>query len=356
MDNTNKEVVRKPRIAITAGDPNGIGYEVILKSLSHPHILELCIPVVYGNLQVMKQHLQLLDKDIPTLPFRSIEQVSQAEQNKINVINCYADTFPLAIGKSTREAGIASYQSLARACEDMKQQLVDALVTAPINKENIQSEEFQYSGHTDYLTHLFSAEGESLMMMVSDRMRVALVSTHVALSEVPSMVTEENILHKLSVLNKTLQNDFRIRRPRIAVLSLNPHAGDGGLLGNEEESIIIPAIKQATDNGIFAFGPYSSDGFFGAGDYTHFDAILSMYHDQGLTAFKTLDMQGVNYTAGLDIIRTSPDHGTAYSIAGKNCADPTSFRNALYMAIDMVGIRAENRVLQANAMSTESQA
>lgn len=356
MDNTNKEVRRKPVIAITAGDPNGIGYEVILKSLAHPHLLELCIPVVYGNMQVMKQHLQLLDKDFPIMPFRSIEQVGQAEQNKINVINCYADSLPLEIGKSTREAGVASYQSLARACEDIKQQLVDALVTAPINKENIQAEDFQYSGHTEYLTHLFSASGQSLMMMVSERMRIALVSTHVSLSQVPEMVTEENIMQKLTLLNRTLKDDFRIRRPRIAVLSLNPHAGDGGLLGTEEESIIIPAIKQATDNGILAFGPYSSDGFFGAGDYTHFDAILSMYHDQGLTAFKTLDMQGVNYTAGLDIIRTSPDHGTAYSIAGKNEADPTSFRNALYMAIDMVGIRAESRVLQANAMRSESEA
>lgn len=356
MDNTNKEVRRKPVVAITAGDPNGIGYEVILKSLAHPHLLELCIPVVYGNMQVMKHHLQLLDKDLPTMPFRSIEQVSQVEQNKINVINCYADSLPLEIGKSTREAGIASYQSLARACEDIKQKLVDALVTAPINKENIQSEEFKYSGHTEYLTHLFSASGQSLMMMVSERMRIALVSTHISLSQVPEMVTEDNIMQKLTLLNRTLQDDFRIRRPRIAVLSLNPHAGDGGLLGKEEESIIIPAIKQARDNGILAFGPYSSDGFFGAGDYIHFDAILSMYHDQGLTAFKTLDMQGVNYTAGLDIIRTSPDHGTAYSIAGKNTADPTSFRNALYMAIDMVGIRAENRVLQANAMHSEPEA
>lgn len=356
MDNTNKEVRRKPVVAITAGDPNGIGYEVILKSLAHPHLLELCIPVVYGNMQVMKQHLQLLDKDLPTMPFRSIEQVSQVEQNKINVINCYADSLPLEIGKSTREAGIASYQSLARACEDIKQQLVDALVTAPINKENIQSEEFKYSGHTEYLTHLFSASGQSLMMMVSERVRIALVSTHVSLSQVPEMVTEDNIMQKLTLLNRTLQDDFRIRRPRIAVLSLNPHAGDGGLLGKEEETIIIPAIKQARDNGILAFGPYSSDGFFGAGDYIHFDAILSMYHDQGLTAFKTLDMQGVNYTAGLDIIRTSPDHGTAYSIAGKNTADPTSFRNALYMAIDMVGIRAENRVLRANAMRSEPEA
>lgn len=356
MDNTNekKTAQRKPVVAITTGDPNGIGYEVMLKSLAHPHILEICTPVIYGNLQVMKKHLQLLDKEMQTMQFNLIGQADQAEQGKINLIKCYADDLPLNIGTSTQEGGLASYQALARACEDIKQGLADALVTAPINKENIQSEQFQYSGHTEYLTHIFSDTDQSLMMMVSEQMRIALVSNHVAISKVPLFITEDNILQKLTLLNKTLQSDFRIRRPRIAVLALNPHAGDGGLLGTEEQNIIIPAIRKAKEAGIMAFGPYSADGFFGAGDYTHFDAILGMYHDQGLIPFKTLNMQGVNFTAGLRIIRTSPDHGTAYSIAGKNGADATSFRNALYMAIDLVATRDENKELEAKAMHKET--
>lgn len=355
MDNTNKKEAQKPIIAISAGDPNGVSYEVILKSLAHPHILEICVPIIYGNMQALKKHLQLLDKEMATMPFRVIENADKPDPNKINVINCYDDSLPIEIGKSTPDAGRASYLSLVRACEDLKAHRSDALVTAPINKENIQSENFHYSGHTEYLTQLFSADGKSLMMMVNEKMRVALVSNHVAISQVPAAITEENILQKISLLNKTLQDDFRIRRPRIAVLALNPHAGDGGLLGNEEQTIIAPAIQKAKEQNIFAYGPYPSDGFFGAGDYTHFDAVLSMYHDQGLTAFKTLDMQGVNFTAGLNIIRTSPDHGTAYAIAGKNEADPTSFRNALYMAIDLVAIRAENKELHANVMQTEQE-
>lgn len=354
MDNTKDKSKQpaKPVIAITAGDPNGIGYEVIIKALSHPHILELCTPVLYGNVPVARKHMQLLDKEMQTLQFNLVAHAGEAEQGKINLVKCYADDFPLSIGKCTKEAGEAAYQSLANACEDLKQQRVVALVTAPINKENIQSEHFHYSGHTEYLTEQFSATGDSLMMMVSEQMRIALVCNHVAISKVPLFITEEHILQKLSLLNNTLQSDFCIRRPRIAVLALNPHAGDGGLLGQEEQNIIMPAIKKAYDSGIMAFGPYSADGFFGAGEYSHFDAVLGMYHDQGLIPFKTLDMQGVNFTAGLNIIRTSPDHGTAYAIAGKNQADAMSFRNALYMAIDLVKRRKENKALQEHAMKS----
>ncbi|MCM1033998.1 MAG: 4-hydroxythreonine-4-phosphate dehydrogenase PdxA [Paludibacter sp.] len=367
MDNTkqenksknrdNNKVVQsaaKPIIAITAGDPNGVGYEILLKAVSHPHILEICRPVVYGNIQVARKHLQYMDEEMQNLQFNLIDSPRKAANGKISFINCYADNLPLNIGKSTKEAGEASYLSLQRACKDIQEGNADALVTAPINKENIQSEQFTYSGHTEYLTHLFAGGHDSLMMMVSDQMRVALVCNHVALSKVPLFITEERILAKLDVLNRTLQNDFTIRKPRIAVLALNPHAGDNGLIGKEEQDIIKPAIEKAQANGVMAFGPYSADGFFGAGHYRSFDAVLGMYHDQGLIPFKSLDMSGVNFTAGLDIIRTSPDHGTAYALAGKNEADATSFQHALYMAIDLIRTRAQNKELHASILQVES--
>lgn len=339
----------KPIIAISSGDPNGIGYEVILKTIAHPHILEICTPVVYGNLQMAKQHLQFLDEEYHKMQFNLIDDISKAATDKLNFINCH-DELPITPGKSNKDAGRASLQALGRACKDIHQGKAHALVTAPINKENIQSEKFHYSGHTEYLTHVFGGGKDSLMMMVSDQMRVALVCNHVALKDVPNYITEDRIIAKLEVLNLTLKNDFSIERPRIAVLSLNPHAGDNGLLGTEEQDIIIPAIKKANEQNIWAFGPYSSDGFFGAGRFMQFDAVLAMYHDQGLAPFKTLDMSGVNFTAGLSIIRTSPDHGTAYELVGKNQANEMSFRNALYMAIDLVATRQANKVLQENKM------
>lgn len=333
-----------PIVAITAGDINGVGYEVLLKTVSHPHIMELCRPVVYGNCAIARKHLQYMDEEVRTAAgalFHVTDSPDKAATGKINFINCYPDNTPLNIGVSTREGGEASYLSLQRATEDLRNKAVQALVTAPINKENIQSEHFTYSGHTEYLTQQFSSEGaDSLMMMVSGQMRVALVSNHVPIAKVPFFITEERILSKLHVLNRTLQKDFTIRKPRIAVLALNPHAGDNGLIGTEEKEIINPAIEKAQQEGIMAFGAYSADGFFGAGHYRNFDAILGMYHDQGLIPFKSIDMSGVNFTAGLDIIRTSPDHGVAYAIAGKNEADPASFRHALYMAIDLIKVRA----------------
>ena len=347
MDNT-----KLPVIAITSGDPNGIGYEIILKAMAEPHICEICTPIIYGNLQVAKKHLQTLDESLHSMQFNLIDSADKAKVGKVNIINCYPDNIPIKTGVSTAEAGKAALLALERATNDMKRKQVNALLTAPINKENIQSERFRYSGHTEYLTHHFAQEGkDSLMMMVSDQMKVALVCNHVPLCKVPEYITEERILDKITMLNSTLESDFMLRRPRIAVLALNPHAGDNGLLGTEEKEIIIPAIKKATDAGICAFGPYSADGFFGSGKYRHFDAILGMYHDQGLIPFKSLDMDGVNFTAGLNIIRTSPDHGTAYDLAGKNVADATSLRNALYLAIELLRRRAENIIIQQNPLN-----
>ncbi len=344
----NKEAL--PIIAITSGDPNGVGYEILLQAVAHPHIVRICRPVIYGNASIAKKHLQLLNEEFRNLQLTVIDSPEKAQNGKISIINCYPDDTPLNIGHSTPEGGRASYLALARATKDLQEGKAHGLVTAPINKENIQSDDFQFSGHTEYLTHAFGNGSDSLMMMVSDQMRIALVCNHAPLRKVPLFITEDRILSKLNVLNKTLQIDFTIRKPRIAVLALNPHAGDNGLLGSEEEEIIKPAIAKANEQGIWAFGPYSADGFFGSGKYKQFDAVLGMYHDQGLIPFKSLDMSGVNYTAGLNIIRTSPDHGTAYDLAGKNVADSTSFRNALYMAIELPKTRAANLVLEEDKM------
>lgn len=340
----------KPIIAITAGDINGVSYEIILKTIFHPHILEICTPVLYGNVAIAKQHAQLLDEEYNAPQGIIITDARKVQEGKVNVITCYPDDTPLAIGTSTPEAGKASLASLKRACGDLQQGLVHAIVTAPINKANIQSDEFKFSGHTEYLTHLFGQKSGSLMMMVSDALKVALVCNHVPVSKVAESINKELILHKLAILNDSLKNDFTIRQPRIAVLALNPHAGDGGLLGAEEQEIIIPAVAEANKQGMLVFGPFSADGFFGSGKFAHYDAILAMYHDQGLIPFKSMDMNGVNFTAGLNIIRTSPDHGVAYDLAGKNQASPQSFRNALTMAIDIMKQRAMNKEINANPL------
>jgi len=335
----------KPIIAITAGDVNGIGYEVVIKSLSNSYITEVCTPVVYGNLKVLKTHLMTLDAELHNLQFNVISKIEDAREGKLNLLTCYGDDTPVQLGECTQEAGQASFKSLERACQDLKAGKAQALVTAPINKANIQSEQFHFSGHTEYLANQFmdanaNVNSGALMMMVSECMRVALVCNHTPVSEISQTITKERVLSKLAVLKKTLVEDFLIRRPRIAVLALNPHAGDNGLIGKEEDEIIRPAIKEANEQGIDAFGPYSADGFFGAGKYVHYDAVLAMYHDQGLIPFKSLDMSGVNFTAGLSIVRTSPDHGTGYDLAGKNEADALSMNHALYMAIDVLRNRA----------------
>ena len=343
----------KPIIAITAGDINGVGYEIILKSLINPHICEICRPIVYGNAKVARQHAKTLGEELHNIQWNIIDSPKQAKDGRLNMITCYGDDTPLQLGVSTPEAGQAALKSLQRATSDLQQGMLDALVTAPINKDNIQCDQFRYSGHTEYLTHIFGQGQESLMMMISDHMRVALVCNHTPISQVSEKITIENIIAKLTILNQTLQTDFSCRKPRIAVLALNPHAGDNGLIGKEEQEVIRPAVAKAQEEGIWAFGPYSADGFFGAGQYNHFDAVLAMYHDQGLAPFKALDMSGVNFTAGLRVVRTSPDHGTAYAIAGKNEASETSMLHAIYTAIDVLKTRKENAELLSNQLVVE---
>ena len=342
----------KPILAITAGDTNGVGYEVIIKSLLEGHMFELFRPVIYGNASVAKQHIHTLGEEYHNVTWNTIDDARQAKDGRLNLITCYTDDLPVQLGIPTPEAGKAALASLERACRDLKENAVQALVTAPLNKETVNeavsSQHSSFSGHTEYLAEQFGPD--SLMMLCSGNLRVALVCNHVALADIPAQITEERILAKLTLLNNALKRDFGLEKPRIAVLALNPHAGDAGLLGKEEQEIIAPSIDKAREQGIWAFGPYPSDGFFGAGRFAQFDAVLAMYHDQGLIPFKTLDMSGVNYTAGLSIVRTSPDHGTGYDIAGKNQADPSSMRNAIYMALDVLRLRNEYDELRRNPL------
>ena len=332
----------KPIIAITAGDTNGVGYEVIIKALLNGYVFEVMRPVIYGNAYVAKQHIQTLDEEYRNITWNMIDDASQAKDGRLNLISCYTDNVPVEFGKNTEHSNKAAKASLDRACADLKAGKVQAIVTAPISKEAL------HGGHTEYIAQRF--EGDELMMLCSGNLRVALVCNHVALADIPAQITEERILAKLTLLNNSLKRDFGYEKPRIAVLALNPHAGDQGLMGKEEQEIIVPALEQAKKQGIWAFGPYAADGFFGTGHFVQFDAVLAMYHDQGLIPFKTLDMTGVNYTAGLNIVRTSPDHGTGYDIAGKNQADERSMRNALFMAIDVLRQRAEYDELRADPL------
>ena len=328
-------MVRKERIkvGISHGDINGIGYEVIMKTLLDPRVMEMCTPIVYGSPKVAAYHRKALN--IENLSFNHIRHAGEAVYKKANIINCIDENVRVELGKSTQMAGESSYLALEAAVEDLKNGEIDVLITAPINKDNIQSDKFTFPGHTEYLTEKFGVKNY-LMLMVSEQMRIGVVTGHIPISKVSSVLTKELILSKLRIISKSLKEDFSITGPRIAVLGLNPHAGDNGLLGNEEQEIITPAIKQARDEGIVAMGPYPADGFFGSGDYTRFDAILAMYHDQGMTPFKLASFEhGVNFTAGLPAIRTSPAHGTAYNIAGEDKASPDSFREALYLAIDI---------------------
>ena len=336
----------KPIIAIPAGDTNGVGYEVIIKALLEGHMFEIMRPVIYGNAAVAKQHIHTLGEEYRNINWNMIERADQAKDGRLNLITCYADNVPVQLGTNTPDSNKAAKLSLDRACADLKAGMVQALVTAPLCKEALNG------GHTEYLEKMFNgANGDaSLMMLCTESLRVALVCNHVSIADIPAQITEERILAKLTLLNNSLKRDFGLEKPRIAVLALNPHAGDAGLLGKEEQEIIAPAIKQANEQGIWAFGPYAADGFFGTGHFTHFDAVLAMYHDQGLIPFKTLDMSGVNYTAGLTIVRTSPDHGVGYDIAGKNQADASSMRHAIYMAIDVLKQRAEYDELRANPL------
>lgn len=325
---------KKPVIAgISQGDINGIGYEVIIKALSDPMITDICTPVVYGSPKVAAYHRKALN--INNFSFNNIRTPEEAHQKKANMINCLDDNVRVELGKSTPQGGEAALISLERAMEDLLKGKIDVLVTAPIDKYNIQSKDFQFKGHTDYLKDKAGA-ADVLMFMISESMRIGIVTDHVPLRKVPELINADTILKKLRLMNQSLIADFGIRKPLIAVLGLNPHAGDNGLLGTEENEIIAPAIEQIKKEGIMAFGPFPADGFFGAGSFTRFDGILAMYHDQGLAPFKAVSFDsGVNFTAGLPFIRTSPVHGTAFSIAGKGEASENSFRQAVYLACDI---------------------
>lgn len=321
------------RVAITHGDTNGIGYEVILKTFADPAILELCTPIIYGSPKVAAYHKKALNLETS---FNIIDRAEDACDGKLNLLTCFDEEVKVELGQPSEEAGKAALQALDRAMTDYRSGLYDVLVTAPINKATIQGDGFHFPGHTEYIETCVGEGKKALMILMNEDLRVALVTTHLPLRNVAQAITQEAIVEKASIFNLSLKRDFRIASPRIAVLSLNPHAGDNGLLGSEENDIIRPAIEQLEKAGIQAFGPYPADGFFGCGAYSHFDGVLAMYHDQGLAPFKTIALDnGVNFTAGLPIIRTSPDHGTAYDIAGQGVADENSFRQAIYTAIDV---------------------
>ncbi len=324
---------KKIRVAITHGDTNGIGYEVILKTFADPAILELCTPIVYGSPKVAAYHRKALD--LPT-NFSIIEKAEDAQNGRLNLLTTFEEEVKVDLGQPSKEAGEAALKALDRAMTDYRAGLYDVLVTAPINKNNIQSDLFHFCGHTEYIEQSVGDGHKALMILMNDNLRVALVTTHLPVKDIAQAITKEKIVEKATIFHQALKRDLRISSPRIAVLSLNPHAGDGGVIGTEEQETIIPAIKELEEGGVYAFGPYAADGFFGSGMYNRFDGVLAMYHDQGLAPFKTLALEnGVNFTAGLPIVRTSPDHGTAYDIAGKGVADEQSFRQAIYAAIDI---------------------
>ena len=339
---------RKIRVGITHGDINGVGYEVILKAFSDPTMLELCTPVIYGSPKVAAYHRKAME--IPT-NFSIVNTAEDAQDGRVNVVNCIEEELKVELSKPTPEAGKAALTALEKALADYRAGLFDVLVTAPINKHTIQSDTFHFPGHTEYIEERVGDGQKALMILLKGDFRVALVTGHVPVRDIAGMLTKELIMEKMEIFHQSLKKDFGIDNPRIAVFSLNPHAGDHGLLGTEEEEIIIPAMKEMIAKGVQCFGPYPADGFMGSGNYTHFDGILAMYHDQGLAPFKALAMdEGVNFTAGLPIVRTSPAHGTAYDIAGKGVASEGSFRQAVYVAMDVFRNRAWEKEISARPL------
>jgi 4-hydroxythreonine-4-phosphate dehydrogenase len=339
----------KIRVGITQGDINGVGYEVILKTLSDNRVYENQAVVIYGSAKVAAYHKKALE--INSLSLNTVASANEAPVGKVSIINCTDDDVKVELSQSTAMAGKASFQALERACMDLKDGSIDVLVTAPINKKNIQSEQFHFPGHTEYLESVFGDEKSALMVMVSPIMRVAVATGHIPLSQVSASLDVDGLLAKIKRLNRCLIQDFNVIKPRIAVLGLNPHAGDDGLIGHEDKDIIAEAVRKANEQRVVCFGPVSADGFFGSGDFNKYDGILAMYHDQGLIPFKALSMEsGVNYTAGLSVVRTSPAHGTAYSIAGQNVASEESFREAFYLACDVFKNRRMHAERTANPL------
>ena len=339
----------KLKVGISQGDANGISYEVIIKALSDERVFDCCTPIVYGSSKIFGFYKNQLH-ELEVINTNNIKDPSEAHPKRVNIINCLDENVSVEPGISTLESAKGSLICLEKAVEDLHAGKIDVLVTAPFNKHAMSEAGFPFSGHTDYLQSKFGAS-EVLMVMVSSVIKIGVVTDHIPVAKVASTITTERIVGKLRILNQTLKQDFRISSPRIAVLGLNPHCGDGGLLGKEEQDIIIPAVRAAIAEGIHAYGPYSPDGFFGLGSYHKFDAVLAMYHDQGLIPFKVLAFdEGVNFTAGLPIIRTSPDHGTAYDMAGRDEASPYSMRSAIYAAVDIYKSREEYKALDAGKM------
>ena len=339
---------RKIRVGITHGDINGVGYEVILKAFSDPTMLELCTPIIYGSPKVAAYHRKAMD--IQTT-FSIVNSRADIQDGRVNILNCTEDELKVELTKPTAEAGKAALSALEKALQDYREGVFDVLVTAPINKHTIQSDTFHFPGHTEYIEERVGKGEKALMILLKDDFRVALVTGHIPVSEISRTLTKELIMEKMAIFHRSLKQDFGIDSPRIAVLSLNPHAGDEGLIGTEEQTVIIPAMQEMMAKGVLCFGPYPADGFMGSGNYAHFDGILAMYHDQGLAPFKALAMdEGVNFTAGLPIVRTSPAHGTAYDIAGQGIASEDSFRQAIYVALDVFRNRQIEREINARPL------
>ena len=336
-------------VGISIGDLNGIGSEVVLKTFEDSRMLELCTPVIFANVKIMSFVKKSFES---TSTLHGIDKLDQIVLGKINVLNLWKEGIDLNPGTNDEKIGQYAIKSFVAATKALKEGLIDVLVTAPINKYNIQSETFKFPGHTDYLNQ--ELEGNALMLMVQDNLRVGLLTDHIPLNEVASHLTEELIKQKIDTIKQSLIQDFSINKPKIAVLGLNPHCGDGGVIGTEDDLIIKPALKKLFDKGTLVFGPFAADGFFGSNQYEKYDAIIATYHDQGLIPFKTLSFgKGVNYTAGLNKIRTSPDHGTAYDIAGKGVADYNSFKEAVYLAIDIFHSRNQYKEISQKPLKTK---
>lgn len=342
----------KIKVGITHGDINGISYEVIIKTLSDNRMCEMMTPVIYGSTKVMGFHKKYIT-DCEPISLNQIKSADDIGYGRVNIINCCSEDVRVDLGQSTEAAGQAAFAALDLAIRDLKRGAIDVLVTAPINKKNIQSDSFNFSGHTEYLTAQFD-KAEPLMIMTGDIMRVGLATIHIPLETVKNHITKENLVDKLRIFKRSLLEDFTVREPKIAVLSLNPHSGDSGLLGNEEADVIKPAILEANGKGVLCFGPFAADGFFGSGAFKKYDGVLAMYHDQGLIPFKALCTDSaVNFTAGLPIVRTSPAHGVGYDIAGQNIADESSFRASVYLALDVFRSRAVYKKISANPLQKQ---
>lgn len=339
---------KKIKVGISVGDVNGVGLEVILKTLSDKRILNHCIPIIYGSSKVVSYHKNIAQLEV--FSFNGTKSADHINPKMVNVVNCWNENINIKLGQVNMDGGKYALLSLERAMEDLKNEKIDALVTAPIHKKAMELAGFQHVGHTEFITKSVEVK-ESLMLMVNDDLRIGLVTNHIPIHRVAQKINQRLVTKKLQIMHQALHIDFGIDKPKIAVLGLNPHAGDDGLIGDEELRNIMPAIEEAKDLNIMAIGPYSADGFFGSGTYKKFDGILAMYHDQGLLPFKALSFgSGVNYTAGLPVVRTSPDHGTAFDIVGQNVADSSSFRKALFQAIDVVKNRRNYMEMTANPL------